>query len=529
MTPARPVPDALVYDRVSLRHDGAAEDAVGPVSLALREGERILLLGPSGAGKSTLLLAATGLFPRSIPGGRTGDIRLRGRPVTDRTPAEWADTCGFVFQDAAQTLAGFTVRDEIAFGPENSCVAAARLPDLVAEAMRRVGIPPEWADRRISTLSGGERQSVALAAVLAQGAPITLADEPVANLAPKAARQMADLLLAPGRTTLVVEHRPGPILDHFDRCIALGRNGRVMAEGTPHEVMARDGAALAEAGIALPLATRMHLDLPDLIDPRLPFRDALSRVPPAQARRLHEAVLPAPIPPGDILTTLDQADCAPAFGPVVLRDVSLTLRAGEVVAILGPNGAGKSTLAACLSGLLPPRAGRRTGAPGAVAFQNPEAHFSRECVRAEIEGLFHAPGRVAQILDRWSLGAIAHQHPFTLSQGQKRRLSLALLAEADRWPVLILDEPTAGLDRAAETVLGRRIGELAREGRAVAVITHDMDFALSVADRAVLLHRGAVQFDGPCPELMRDAVRLSRAGLQPPAAAPVLDWLAAAC
>ncbi len=529
MTPARPVPDALVYDRVSLRHDGAAADAVGPVSLALREGERVLLLGPSGAGKSTLLLAATGLFPRSIPGACTGGIVLRGHPVTSRTPAEWADTCGFLFQDAAQTLAGFTVRDEISFGPENRCIAAARIPDLVAEAMRQAGIPQIWADRRISTLSGGERQSVALAALLAQGAPITLADEPAASLAPKAARRMADLLLAPGRTTMVVEHRPGPILDHIDRCVALGRDGRVLAEGAPHEVMARDGAALAEAGIALPLATRIHLDLPDLIDPRLPLRDALLRVPPAQARRLHDAVLPAPIPAGEILTTLDGADCAPAFGPVVLRDVSLTLRAGEVVAILGPNGAGKSTLAACLAGLLPPRAGRRTGAPGAVAFQNPEAHFSQESVRAEIAGLCHAPGRVAQIFDRWTLGEVAHQHPFTLSQGQKRRLSLALLAEADRWPVLILDEPTAGLDRAAETVLGRRIRALAREGRALAVITHDMDFALSVADRAVLVHRGAVQFDGPCPALMRDAARLSLAGLEPPEAAPVLNWLAATC
>jgi energy-coupling factor transport system ATP-binding protein len=523
------VPDALSYDRVSLRHEGAAEDTVGPVTLDVREGERVLLLGPSGVGKSTLLQAATGLFPRSIPGETKGVIRLKGQPVQGRGPADWADTCGFLFQDAAQTLAGFTVRDEIAFGPENRGGAPGRIPDLVAGAMDRAGIPQAWAERRITTLSGGERQLVALAALLAQDAPMTLADEPAASLAPTAARRMADLLLAPRRTTLVVEHRPGPILHAIDRCIALGRTGRVIAEGPAKVVMARDGAALHEAGIALPLATRLHLALPDLIAPGLPLAEALARVPPGNAHRLRDTILPTPIPAGRGLTTLEAVDCAPPFGPVVLRNLSLTLRAGEVLAILGPNGAGKSTLAACLAGLLPPRAGRRTGPPGAVVFQNPEAHFSRESVRAEIATLDPAPGRVARILQDWALVSVADHHPFALSQGQKRRLALALLAETDRWPVLILDEPTAGLDGAAEAMLGRRIRALARDGRAIGVITHDMDFALAVADRAVLLDRGGVRFDGPCPALMRDRARLTGAGLLPPEAAPVLDWLEAPC
>ena len=523
------MPDALAYDRVALRHDGAAHDTVGPVSLALREGERVLLLGASGVGKSTLIHAATGLFPASIPGVRTGAIRLWGRGVEERTPADWADSCGFLFQDAAQTLAGFTVRDEIAFGPENRGVAGPEIRGLVDDAMARAGIPLSWAERRITTLSGGERQSVALAALLAQAAPVALADEPAASLAPTAARRMTRLLLAPGRTTLVVEHKPGPILGHIDRCVALGRDGRVMAEGAPRDVILDQGAALAEAGIALPLAARLHLALPGLIDPTLPPRDALSRVPPRHASRLRDLVLPAPVLTGEILARLDGAACAPAFGPVVLRNVSLSLRAGEVLVILGPNGAGKSTLAACLSGLLPPRAGRRTGAPGAVVFQNPEAHFSRESVRAEIEALDSRPERVTQILDRWALTSVALHHPFSLSQGQKRRLSIALMAEADRWPVLILDEPTAGLDGAAEAALVRRIRTLARERRGIALITHDMDFALSVADRAVLLDRGAIAFDGDFRALLREEKLLSRAGLSPPEAAPVLDWLESVC
>ena len=214
---------------------------------------------------------------------------------------------------------------------------------------------------------------------------------------------------------------------------------------------------------------------------------------------------------------------------MVLRGVSLSIRSGEVLAILGPNGAGKSTRAACLSGLIPPHAGRRRGAQGAVAFQNPEAHFSRETVQAEIDALTGATASASAILDRWGLTSVASQHPFTLSQGQKRRLSLALLSETDRWPLLILDEPTAGLDGAAEKTLARHIRALAQDGRGVAVITHDLDFALGVADRAVLVDGGTVQRDGPCAALMRDTEALTAAGLAPPEAVPALDWLDAAC
>jgi energy-coupling factor transport system ATP-binding protein len=136
---------------------------------------------------------------------------------------------------------------------------------------------------------------------------------------------------------------------------------------------------------------------------------------------------------------------------------------------------------------------------------------------------------VADILARWGLTRVAPQHPFTLSQGEKRRLSLALLAESGRWPFLILDEPTAGLDGPAEAALGRQIGALARAGCGVAVITHDLDFALSAASRAVLVVDGGLRFDGPCAALMQDTARLTAAGLMPPEAAPLLGGLDAPC
>ncbi len=524
------MPDALAYERVALRYPGAASDAVGPVSFCVRRGERVLLLGPSGAGKSSLLHAATGLLPEAIDGIRRGEIRVEGQPAGTRRPAGWADTCGYLFQDAAQTLAGFTVRDEVAFALENRAVEAADIPGLVARAMARAGLPTDWAGRRISNLSGGERQLVALAALLAQDAAITLADEPAASLAPQAARRMTELVLARGRTALVVEHKPGPILDRIDRCLALGRDGRIIAEGPPSEVLVAQGPALSDNGIALPLGIRLHLAMPEILAPAADLTDSLRGLAPGRRRTeaLRAAVLPDPVPPGETLVALRNADCAPAFGPVVLRDITLSLCAGEVLAILGPNGAGKSTLAACLAGLLPPHAGQRTGPPGAVAFQNPEAHFSHESVAAEITAATDS-ATASDILARWGLTRVAGQHPFTLSQGQKRRLALALLTETGRWPVLILDEPTGGLDGAGEAALGRRIRALARGGYGVAVITHDLDFALSVADRAVLVAQGALRFDGACPALLRDKARLAQAGLLPPEAAPLLGWLETAC
>ena len=522
------MPDALTYDRVTLRHDGAAADAVGPVSLTLSQGERVLLLGPSGAGKSTLLHAATGLMPASVPGTRRGEIRLNGQPVTPGDPPNGGTPAAISSRTPARPCRVLhprrkspSARRTGALRPHVSRVWSPR------PCPRRPG--ENWADRRIATLSGGERQCVAIAALMAQGAPIALADEPTASLAPMAARRMADLLLMPGCTTLVVEHKPRPILDRIDRCIAIGRSGRVIVEGPPEDVFPGQADALASEGISLPLGIRLNLALPDLIGPGGCMHRPQAAPSAAHLRELRTLILPDPISPGETLVTLSEAACAPAFGPVVLRNVSLELRAGEVLAIVGPNGAGKTTLAACLAGLLPPRAGRRTGPPGAVAFQNPEAHFSRESVRAEFETIERGCEAVSRILDRWGLARVADQHPFTLSQGQKRRLALALLAESDRWPVLILDEPTAGLDGTAETALRARIRTLASERRGLAVITHDLDFALSVADRALLVERGGIRFDGPCSVLMLDTARLTAAGLLPPAAAPLLHWLEGSC
>ena len=535
------------WDGVQIRYPFAAAAAVGPVSLDLYRGERLLLLGPSGSGKSTLLQALTGVIPASIDATVSGGASVGGRPARGRPPWGWVGEVAQLFQDAEQTLCGFRVADEIAFSLENRGLPAETIRDRVARAMRRAGVPAAWARRRTATLSGGEKQIVAVAAVLAQDAPILVADEPTAHLAPAVAARLTDLLLdrSEGRTVLVVDHRLDGLIGAIDRVAVLGEAGRLIATGPPGPLFRAEGDRLEGQGIWTPLASRLDraLSAAGLAPEEPPLTvsglvDHLAAMGPPRRRAaawhlsrvLAPPVSQPPLLPGEMCVRLDGVACAPPFGPVVLRDIDLAVRRGEVLGLLGPNGVGKSTLGLCLAGLLRPKAGRRHGPVGAVAFQNPEHHFSQDSARAELTDHLRRAGSASieaavQALDRWGLAGVADQHPFTLSQGQKRRLALACLTVSDRWPLLVLDEPTAGLDARGAAAMVRTVRRLAHAGRAVAIITHELDVALAVCDRVVILADGGVLAQGRPADLLVRADLLAQAGLAPPAAAPVLCWL----
>jgi energy-coupling factor transport system ATP-binding protein len=462
------VPDtgAAAWRKVSVRYPYTDQPCVGPLNLDLRCGERLLLLGPSGSGKSTLLGTLTGLVPRTIPATVTGDVTLFGRPVVERSPAGWADSVAYLFQDADLTLCGMSVEDEIAFALENRGLSERRIRERVAAAMHEVGLPEDWTGRRTMALSWGEKQLVAIAAALAQDAPIFVADEPTAHLSPAAASRLHRILTRrrAGRSALIVDHRLDGLIEAVDRVVVLDGKGQLLAEDRPGAVFRAHGPRLDAEGIWQPIASRLDAALAEAgvapPDPVLDLGalgvwiDGLT----GRARQIAEAAaegflcrqVVSDAPAGTVVARLENAGCAPYRGPQVLSGISVEVRAGELLGILGANGAGKSTLGAALAGLLPLRAGRRIGVPGGIAFQNPEAQFTAGSVREEVAtALGGAQGSLAATLAAWDLTDLADRHPFELSQGQKRRLSLASLTASDRWPLLVLDEPTAGLDARA--------------------------------------------------------------------------------
>ncbi|WP_201865221.1 ABC transporter ATP-binding protein [Microvirga soli] len=544
---------AAEWHEVTVQYPFAKGQAVGPVSLTVQPGERVLLLGPSGSGKSTLLLTLTGLVPNSIPATVSGDIRLFGADVGMRQPWAWAAQVAQYFQDADQTLCGMRVEDEIAFALENRALPPKHIADRVTAAMRRVGVPESWRSCPTSTLSGGERQFVALAATLVQNAPLFVADEPTAHLAPQAADRLHALLTEhdPHRSVLIVDHRLDGLIQHIDRMVVLGRDGSILAEGRPRTVfrakrdlLASQGvwcpvasaldARLEQAGIAPPVAPLSVDEALAHVDPGTTSGEDVDRAIPAVEAFVAEYTVRSPhtAPDTPILARLVTAECAPFLGPTVLRNIDLAIHQGETLGILGANGAGKSTLGLCLSGLLPLKAGKRIGAPGGCAFQRPENQFTAGTVRDEILDALpkqistkDKAEHVAGTLAVWGLSGFETRHPFELSQGQKRRLALATLTVSDRWPLLVLDEPMAGLDAHGVSTLMREIQALQGSGHAIAVITHDMDLALRLCPRSIVVGEGGILADGPTEELMRDLALLQRAGLAEPSCARALQWL----
>jgi energy-coupling factor transporter ATP-binding protein EcfA2 len=460
------------------RHAGRRDWALRGVDLLVEPGERVLLLGPSGAGKSTLLTALAGLHDPETAGESEGLLVVDGqsaRDVRQRT--------GLVLQDPETQLVMARAGDDVAFGLENRAVPPEQIWPRVDEALAVVGFGYDR-DRPTASLSGGEKQRLAIAGVLALRPGLLLLDEPTANLDPAGAdlvrAALAAVLSATGTTALLVEHRVAAALPLVDRVVVVEPGGGVVADGTPDQVFRVHGAALAARGVWVP------------------GHDHVRARPSAAPRG--DAVLQA-----TGVTYRYPGSSAPAAPPA-----DVTLYRGEAVALTGANGSGKSTLAMLLAGLRAPTLGtvRAAGRPlplhrwrardlaGTVGtvFQEPEHQFLARTVADELDlgplrrgtPPAEARRRTTALLERLHLDRLAAANPFTLSGGEKRRLSVAT-ALATAPEVLILDEPTFGQDARTWAELLTLLADLRDEGRAVLAVTHDEAFAAALADRHVAL------------------------------------------
>lgn len=474
------------------RYAGRRQWACRGVDLEITPGERVLLVGPSGAGKSTLLRAVAGLLDPDTAAEQEGSVLVDGQPA-----AQMRERIGMLLQDPEASLVMSRAGDDVAFGLENAGVPRAEIWPRVRAALEQVGFGYPL-DRSTAALSGGEQQRLALTGVLVRRPSIVVLDEPTANLDPAGTALVLDAVqdaaaaAGSGATLLMVEHRVDLAVHLADRVVVLEPGGGVAVDGAPTDVFGRRGASLAAAGVWVPS----------------PWAPA----PPAHTDGSGGHLR---LRAGGVQHTYLRA-AAPA-----LNTCDVDLSAGEATCVTGPNGSGKSTLAMILAGLVRPAAGAAhlTDAPvrplhrwrardlcrriGTV-FQDPEHQFLAATVRDE---LLTGPRRAGvdaaettrrcdDLLSRLRLDRLAAANPYTLSGGEKRRLSVAS-ALATAPDVLILDEPTFGQDATTWTELVQLCVKLRDDGGTIVSVTHDEAFAAVLADQRIAAEDGHISLVAP--------------------------------
>ncbi|MGW7209741.1 ABC transporter ATP-binding protein [Streptomyces sp. NPDC054837] len=539
------------FEDVSVTYDGAAEPTVRGVDFEVPEGELVLLVGPSGTGKSTLLNSVCGLVPHFTGGTLRGRVTVAGRDTRTHKPRELADVVGTVGQDPLSHFVTDTVEDELAYGMESLGLAPDVMRRRVEETLDLLGLT-DLRDRPIATLSGGQQQRVAIGSVLTPHPKVLVLDEPTSALDPAAAEEVLAvvqrLVHDLGTTVLMAEHRLERVIQYADQVALLPGQGAPPVLGDPAEMMAVSPVypPVVDLGRlagwsplpltvrdarrrAVNLRDRLNAGSTDAAKGRGELRDqpqtARTRQQPTPPELLGAPTprrwftrTPNPLPPSPHTAEVHALSVRRAHVQA-LQDITLTITPGETIALMGRNGAGKSTLLNTLVGIVEPSAGS-VRAGGAVPHRTAPRDLVRrvglvpqeprdllytdtvaaECTAADADA-GAAPGTCRTLVSELLPGVSDDTHPRDLSEGQRLALALAVVLTA-RPPLLLLDEPTRGLDYAAKARLVTLLRALAAEGHAIVLATHDVELAAEIAHRVVLLADGEVIADGPAADVI---------------------------
>lgn len=445
--------DAILLDGVSYRYPNQERLALRDVSLRVKRGESVFITGRSGSGKSTLARAVTAVIPSMMGGEMDGTVRVMGRDTDSLTPGDLAADVGYVFQNPESQFFTLNVNSEVSLGPDT--LQLDKREERVEDALRRVGMEHKRHES-VFNLSEGEKQRVAIASQLSMSPEVIVMDEPTANLDPQATEDFFRVLEnLTGRTLILIDHRTFRVPEVFDM-VAVMEEGRIIHEGDSDELMDRD------------------------------FRERYGLRSPERKFSLNKRNRKG-------RTLLRTSGLSRSYGDGFrLEDINLELDGGTVLGVTGPNGSGKTTLARLIAGLLKPHRGRVEvrGSVGLV-MQDPDHQLFMDTVEREITfGVEdYNPGDVEDVLRTMNLHRHIHRHPHSLSGGEKQRtlISVFLYRKPD---VIIMDEPTTGMDLDNMKRLASWIERLREMGVAVMIITHDHEFLSMVADDIMVLRNG---------------------------------------
>jgi energy-coupling factor transport system ATP-binding protein len=537
---------AISIQDLSFTYAETTRPALQHVNGEVEEGTFVVIMGHEGAGKSTLCYSLNALVPRFFRGEYAGRVVVHDVEVARARVAEMSRRVGLVLQDFEAQLFSTSVELEVAFGPENLCLSRDEIERRIDHYLRFVGLA-EMRRREPASLSGGQKQRLAIASVLALEPPIVVMDEPTTDLDPVGREEVlsvSDLLRQERRTLVVVDQDPDAAVDADQ--VWLMREGEMVAQGPPRQVLT-DLALLESCGVQPPPTVALFQALGWPGQP-LTVEEAIALI------RQHNLAQPRPLQSPAALTNgrpviLELRDVDyiyPTRAVEALKGVNLQIREGEFLALVGQNGSGKTTLAKHLNGLLKPTRGevlfrgrplqeiRRTEMARYVGyvFQNPDHQIFSNTVREEVGFGLRMAGmdpkaveeRVAEALAVVGLSGYEDEVPFTLTKGERQRVAVASVLAAQP-QVIILDEPTTGLDYRHQRSMMEMLRDLHRRGHTVIIITHSMWVAAEYAERVVVMKDGQILLDAPTRAAFAQEPILAEASLRPPPLLRLGNWL----
>jgi energy-coupling factor transport system ATP-binding protein len=507
----------LIIEKLSFRYRDRKSPAIRDISFSANPGEILLIAGASGCGKTTLIRCVNGLIPRSYKGEVSGRILIRGEETSRWPLSKISQTIGTVLQDPERQILGTKVLHEVAFGLENLGIPRAEIIPRVDESLQHLNIS-DLRDRETFNLSGGEKQKVALAGVLAMRPSILLLDEPLASLDPASGYETLDMvrrLADEGMTVLMIEHRVEDVLRIRPERVMFMSDGEIRYLGLPENL----AKYVDYHEVKLPAKSIVEQAAKD------PAPAELNILPGATGKEYQKGSL----------VQFDQVAFGYEPGTEVLHGINLEIKRGDVIAVLGPNGAGKTTFVKHAIGLLKPKSGRvlvdgrdtREASVAQIAstlgyvFQSPSHMLFAPTVREELafgpKNLLHTKDQiekeVKEALQIVNLSEMESDPPLALSFGQQKRVSIAAIL-AMRSRILIMDEPTAGQDY--RNYMGFMDAILQLPGfEAILFITHDVDLAVIYANRVLMMSDGSIVSDGSPHDVLGDLNQLKKCRLVP--------------